>query len=83
MEAESGRGDRRGLETRRVGLGRRLFIALGPVPEESEDHSTLTAREPIAVEMEWGEWMELHPNTDVVSAGTGYSRPYSRYPYRA
>lgn len=32
-------------------------------------------------EMTWAGWLELHPNTMVVSAGTGFSRNYQQYPY--
>jgi hypothetical protein len=34
-----------------------------------------------AVEMEWGAWKSLHPDTRVVSGSTGYARDYTRYPY--
>jgi len=35
------------------------------------------------VEMTWGKWKELHPNTRVISSETGHSRNYttSGYPY--
>lgn len=35
------------------------------------------------VEMTWGQWKELHPDTEVISQETGYSRTYtaSGYPY--
>jgi len=35
------------------------------------------------MEMTWGKWKELHPNTDVISSQTGFSRDYteSGYPY--
>lgn len=32
-------------------------------------------------EMEWVDWRGLHPSTVVVSAATGFDRPYSLYPY--
>ena len=32
-------------------------------------------------EMSWGGWRSMHPNTRVVSADTGWPRPYSVYPY--
>jgi hypothetical protein len=34
-----------------------------------------------SIEMTWAGWRSLHPNTTVVSASTGYSRDYQRYPY--
>jgi len=33
------------------------------------------------VEMSWEGWRTLHPDTRVVSAGTGHSRDYESYPY--
>ena len=33
------------------------------------------------VEMTWEGWQALHPDTRVVSAFTGYPRPYEIYPY--
>ncbi len=34
-----------------------------------------------AVEVEWGEWRRLRPNTMVVGSATGHNRNYRRYPY--
>ena len=34
-----------------------------------------------ALEIEWEEWVALHPETKVVSGATGYSRDYTLYPY--
>lgn len=33
------------------------------------------------VEMSWGEWKELYPNTLVVSSATGFNRNYRQSPY--
>jgi len=33
------------------------------------------------LEMTWGAWRELHPQTTVVSDDTGFSRDYDVYPY--
>jgi hypothetical protein len=33
------------------------------------------------IEMSWEGWQALHPGTKLVSAFTGYSRPYDQYPY--
>ncbi len=33
------------------------------------------------VETTWQTWMELYPDSDVVSTRTGYERPYGKYPY--
>lgn len=33
------------------------------------------------VEMSWGEWQELYPNTLVVSSATGFNRNYRQSPY--
>lgn len=35
------------------------------------------------MEMTWGKWKELHPNTNVISSQTGFSRDYTEngYPY--
>ena len=33
------------------------------------------------IEMPWGKWKELFPESRVVSTSTGYSRSYGRYPY--
>ena len=34
-----------------------------------------------ALEIEWEDWVALHPDTRVVSRDTGFSRSYTRYPY--
>ncbi len=34
-----------------------------------------------AVEMTWKAWRELHPDTLVLSSGSGYTRDYTSYPY--
>ena len=34
-----------------------------------------------ALEIEWEDWVALHPDTRVVSRDTGFSRTYTRYPY--
>lgn len=34
-----------------------------------------------AVEMAWEAWKDRHPNSLIVSANTGFTREYSRYPY--
>jgi hypothetical protein len=34
-----------------------------------------------AIEMEWGDWRALHPQTRVVSGRTGHPRDYTWYPY--
>ena len=31
--------------------------------------------------MSWGRWLELHPDTKVVSSDTGFERNYRVYPY--
>ncbi len=33
------------------------------------------------VEMEWEDWLALHPDTRVVSSETGFPRDYTLYPY--
>ena len=33
------------------------------------------------VEMSWGGWKAIHPDTQVLSASTGFSRNYTQYPY--
>ena len=33
------------------------------------------------VEMSWGGWKELHPDTQVISGSTGFNRNYTQYPY--
>lgn len=33
------------------------------------------------LEMTWGGWKDLHPETTVVSKNTGFNRPYTDYPY--
>ncbi|TVP58466.1 MAG: DUF3179 domain-containing protein [Gemmatimonadales bacterium] len=33
------------------------------------------------IEMNWSEWVELHPGTLVLSGNTGFARDYTRYPY--
>jgi len=33
------------------------------------------------IEMTWGGWRTLHPDTRVISADTGYGRDYTSYPY--
>lgn len=33
------------------------------------------------LETTWKTWKEMYPDMKVVSANTGYSRPYGRYPY--
>ncbi|MBI4420336.1 MAG: DUF3179 domain-containing protein [Gemmatimonadetes bacterium] len=33
------------------------------------------------VETTWDQWRTWHPQTTVVSTGTGYTRPYGEYPY--
>jgi hypothetical protein len=34
-----------------------------------------------ALEIEWEDWVALHPDTRVLSEDTGLSRPYTLYPY--
>jgi hypothetical protein len=34
-----------------------------------------------ALEIEWADWVALHPDTRVVGDDTGHSRDYRRYPY--
>ncbi len=34
-----------------------------------------------ALEIEWEDWVALHPDTRVLSEDTGFSRTYTRYPY--
>ena len=34
-----------------------------------------------AIEMRWGAWRSLHPETLVLNDETGYSKDYRRYPY--
>ena len=34
-----------------------------------------------ALEIEWEDWVALHPNTRVVSEQTGFTRTYTTYPY--
>lgn len=34
-----------------------------------------------SIEITWGEWKRLHPDTRVVSGATGFSRDYTLYPY--
>ena len=34
-----------------------------------------------SVEMTWGAWRALHPDTRVISGQTGHSYDYTRYPY--
>jgi len=34
-----------------------------------------------ALEIEWEDWVALHPDTRVVSEDTGFSRSYTLYPY--
>ena len=34
-----------------------------------------------ALEIEWEDWVALHPDTRVVSRDTGFSRSYTSYPY--
>ena len=34
-----------------------------------------------ALEIEWEDWVALHPDTRVVSRDTGFPRIYTRYPY--
>ena len=47
-------------------------------PEEDESLTMFPA-----IEIEWGDWVALHPDTRVVSRDTGHSRIYlrNRYPY--
>ena len=33
------------------------------------------------VEMTWAGWRTLHPDTQVISSNTGFTRNYTRYPY--
>jgi len=64
--------DRSGLETlwpQMLGLGAcglRKGLVLPRVP---------------VTEMTWQAWLGRHPNTEVVSGETGFSRDYTRYPY--
>ena len=34
-----------------------------------------------ALEIEWADWVALHPDTRVMSGATGFERNYTRYPY--
>ncbi len=34
-----------------------------------------------SIEIEWADWVALHPDTRVLSSETGYVRPYGQYPY--
>ncbi len=34
-----------------------------------------------SIEMTWAGWRDLHPDTEVVSSVTGFSRDYTLYPY--
>ncbi len=34
-----------------------------------------------STEMQWEDWVALHPDTRVLSSETGYDRPYGLYPY--
>ncbi|MFQ5689493.1 MAG: DUF3179 domain-containing protein [Gemmatimonadota bacterium] len=34
-----------------------------------------------SIEMRWGAWKQLHPETLIVSGNTGFSRDYTLYPY--
>ena len=34
-----------------------------------------------AVDVRWGAWKAMHPDTRVVSSATGFDRDYTRYPY--
>ena len=34
-----------------------------------------------SIEIEWDDWVALHPDTRVVGSQTGFSRNYQRYPY--
>ena len=34
-----------------------------------------------ALEIEWADWVALHPDTRVLSGATGFERDYTRYPY--
>ncbi len=36
-----------------------------------------------SVEVEWGTWVRLHPQTKVISGTTGFDRDYQAYPYGA
>ena len=36
-----------------------------------------------SVEMQWGTWVRLHPDTKVISGTTGFDRDYQMYPYGA
>lgn len=33
------------------------------------------------LEVRWGEWRRMHPETEVVNSSTGFERNYERYPY--
>jgi len=41
---------------------------------------TVLTRLPVS-EMTWEAWLELHPNTEVISSETGWDRDYTQYPY--
>ena len=34
-----------------------------------------------SIEVEWEDWVELHPDTRVLGSETGYDRNYQQYPY--
>ena len=34
-----------------------------------------------ALEIEWADWVALHPDTRILSGATGWARDYTRYPY--
>ncbi len=36
-----------------------------------------------STEMQWGAWLRLHPQTQVISGTTGFDRDYRMYPYGA
>ena len=33
------------------------------------------------IETTWNTWKRLYPNTEVIAGTTGWSRPYTEYPY--
>ena len=50
----------------------------GPLEEPLEENKlTMVA----AIEIEWEDWLKLHPDTRVVGSRTGYAFSYTVYPY--
>lgn len=70
--------------------GQKLIVSLCPLtgtgmvfyaPDRNSDFDKLELL-PV-VETTWRYWKKMYPNTEVVSARTGFDRNYTRYPYSA